>query len=160
VGTDFGRSGAPPPRRVVRRSRAVARPASARRERRPWRPGQWPSVAECALPWRLGCLAAARPETVPPLGPPQPSVAATIVPKDRGRLPDASSGAYAVQVSAQKTKAEAQSSYRALQGKYPAVLGGRDASIRRIDLGEGGIFYRADRTARRGILSLHRILIF
>jgi hypothetical protein len=51
---------------------------------------------------------------------------------------------YAVQVSAQKTEAEAQSSYRALQVKYPAVLGGRDASIRRVDLGEGGIFYRAE----------------
>jgi hypothetical protein len=54
------------------------------------------------------------------------------------------SGAYTVWVSAQKTEAEAQSSYRALQGKYPAVLGGRDASIRRVDLGEGGIFYRAE----------------
>jgi hypothetical protein len=66
------------------------------------------------------------------------------VPKDPGRLPNASSGAYAVWVSAQKTEAEAQSSYRALQGKYPAVLGGRDASIRRVDLGEGGVFYRAE----------------
>ena len=56
----------------------------------------------------------------------------------------ARSGAYVVQVSAQRTEAEAQSSYRALQQKYPTVLGGREANIRRVDLGDkGGIFYRA-----------------
>ena len=56
----------------------------------------------------------------------------------------AASGSYVVQVSAQKSESEAQSSYRALQQKYPAVLGGREANIRRVDLGEkGGIFYRA-----------------
>ena len=54
------------------------------------------------------------------------------------------SGAYVVQVSAQRTEAEAQSSYQALQAKYPGVLGGREANIKRVDLGdEGGVFYRA-----------------
>jgi hypothetical protein len=56
----------------------------------------------------------------------------------------AASGAYVVQVSAQRTEAEAQSSYQALQSKYPSVLGGRNANIRRVDLGDkGGVFYRA-----------------
>ena len=56
----------------------------------------------------------------------------------------APAGAYVVQVSAQRTEVEAQSSYRALQQKYPAVLGSREANIRRVDLGDkGGIFYRA-----------------
>ena len=56
----------------------------------------------------------------------------------------AASGAYVVQVSAQRTEAEAQSSYQALQTKYPAVLGGRSANFRRVDLGDkGGVFYRA-----------------
>lgn len=55
----------------------------------------------------------------------------------------APSGAYVVQVSAQKSESEAQSSYRALQAKYPAVLGGREASIRRVDLGGSGVWYRA-----------------
>lgn len=64
--------------------------------------------------------------------------------KTAARTPVPTAGSYAVQVSAQKSEAEAQSSYRALQQKYPAVLGGRDASIRRVDLGDkGGIFYRA-----------------
>ena len=52
-------------------------------------------------------------------------------------------GAYAVQVSAQKTESDAQASYRALQAKYPAVLGSREASIRRADLGDKGVYYRA-----------------
>jgi hypothetical protein len=51
-------------------------------------------------------------------------------------------GAY-VQVSAQKSEAEAQSSYRAMQQKYPGMLGSREASIRRADLGQAGIWYRA-----------------
>jgi hypothetical protein len=56
----------------------------------------------------------------------------------------AAGGAYVVQVSAQRTEEEAQSSYRALQQKYPAVLGSREANIRRVDLRDkGGIFYRA-----------------
>jgi len=56
----------------------------------------------------------------------------------------AASGAYVVQVSAQRTEAEAQSSYQALQSKYPSVLGGRAANFRRVDLGDkGGVFYRA-----------------
>ena len=56
----------------------------------------------------------------------------------------AASGAYVVQVSAQRTEAEAHSSYQALQAKYPSVLGGRAANFRRVDLGDkGGVFYRA-----------------
>lgn len=62
----------------------------------------------------------------------------------RSPNPPASSGSYVVQVSAQRTEAEAQSSYQALQAKFPSVLGGRSASFRRVDLGDkGGVFYRA-----------------
>ena len=52
-------------------------------------------------------------------------------------------GGYLVQVSSQKNEADAQATYRALQGKYPAVLGSRSASIRRADLGEKGVVYRS-----------------
>jgi cell division septation protein DedD len=48
-----------------------------------------------------------------------------------------------VQLSSQKTEADAQASYRVLQSKYPALLGNRQAIIRRVDLGEKGVFYRA-----------------
>jgi hypothetical protein len=53
------------------------------------------------------------------------------------------SGSYAVQVSSQHSEEEAQSSFRALQAKYPDLLGGREPIIRRADLGAKGIFFRA-----------------
>ncbi len=52
-------------------------------------------------------------------------------------------GSYVVQLSAQRSEEEAQASFRALQAKYPAVLGSRQPLIRRADLGEKGVFYRA-----------------
>lgn len=55
----------------------------------------------------------------------------------------ASGSAYAVQVTSQRSEAEAQSSYQALQAKYPSVLGNRQATIRRADLGDKGTYYRA-----------------
>jgi cell division septation protein DedD len=54
-----------------------------------------------------------------------------------------SSGGYLVQVSSQKNEADAQASYRALQGKYPGVLGPHSSLVKRVDLGEKGVYYRA-----------------
>ena len=51
-------------------------------------------------------------------------------------------GSYLVSVSSQPSEAAAQSSYRVLQGKYPAVLGSRSATIKRAELGEK-VVYRA-----------------
>jgi hypothetical protein len=52
-------------------------------------------------------------------------------------------GQYVVQLASQKTEADAQASYRALQSKFPAVLGSRQALIKRADLGDKGVYYRA-----------------
>jgi hypothetical protein len=52
--------------------------------------------------------------------------------------------AYVVQVASQRTEAEARASYRALQARYPSVLGSRRATITRADLGDKGLFYRAE----------------
>ena len=57
--------------------------------------------------------------------------------------PAATGGGYVVQVSSQKTEADAQASYKALQGKFPTVLGSRAPLIKRADLGDKGVFYRA-----------------
>jgi hypothetical protein len=53
------------------------------------------------------------------------------------------SGGYLVQVSSQRNEADAQASYRALQGKFPSVLGSRAPLIKRADLGDKGVYYRA-----------------
>jgi SPOR domain len=55
----------------------------------------------------------------------------------------AASGSYAVQVSSQRSEAEAQAAFRSLQGKYPDQLGGKQPLIRQVDLGEKGVYYRA-----------------
>jgi hypothetical protein len=52
-------------------------------------------------------------------------------------------GGYLVQVSSQRNEADAQASFRALQGKFPAVLGSRAPVIKRADLGDKGVYYRA-----------------
>jgi SPOR domain len=52
-------------------------------------------------------------------------------------------GNYLVQVSSQRNEADAQASYKALQGKFPAVLGSRPPVIKRADLGDKGVYYRA-----------------
>lgn len=56
--------------------------------------------------------------------------------------PASASGAY-VQVSSQRSEADAKTSYRVLQGKYPGILGSRAPVIRKADLGSKGVFYRA-----------------
>ena len=52
-------------------------------------------------------------------------------------------GGYLVQVSSQRNEADAQASYRALQGKFPSVLGSHSPVIKRADLGDKGVYYRA-----------------
>jgi SPOR domain len=91
-----------------------------------------------------GPAAAPRPRTapvvlegthVPPNKPPASETASA--------APATSGGGYAVQVSSHRSEHEAQSSFRALQAKYPNLVGGRGPIIRRADLGAKGIYYRA-----------------
>ena len=53
------------------------------------------------------------------------------------------SAAYGVQVTSQRSEADAQSAYRSLQAKFPGQLGGHPSVIRRADLGDKGTYYRA-----------------
>ncbi|MGH6770729.1 MAG: SPOR domain-containing protein, partial [Xanthobacteraceae bacterium] len=69
--------------------------------------------------------------------PPAPRVAA--VPRNSGN----GGGGYLVQISSQRSESDARASFRALQGKYPKVLNGRQATVRRADLGTRGVYYRA-----------------
>ena len=56
----------------------------------------------------------------------------------------ATEGRFLVQVSSQKTEADAQASYRALQKKFPDALGSHTPVIKRADLsGDKGTVYRA-----------------
>jgi cell division septation protein DedD len=50
---------------------------------------------------------------------------------------------YLVQVSSQRSEADAQSALRNLQAKFPNILGNQPTTIRRAELGDRGVFYRA-----------------
>jgi hypothetical protein len=58
-------------------------------------------------------------------------------------LPDAAASAgYVVQVSSQRSRAQAEAAYADMQNRYASVLGGLNASVQEADLGERGIYYR------------------
>ena len=61
----------------------------------------------------------------------------------RGTAVEVSSGgAYAVQLTSERSAAEAHASFRTLRAKFPNQLGGREPMVRRTDLGAKGIYYR------------------
>jgi hypothetical protein len=85
--------------------------------------------------------AAGSARTAPPARP--VSVGKPAATKIASTSPAVSGGGYAVQVSSQRNENEVQSSFRALQAKYPKLLGGHEPMVRRADLGEKGVYYRA-----------------
>jgi TIR domain/SPOR domain len=121
-----------------------------------------PVIRESVVPMNVAPSVAApqptavappQPTAVTPPGPAEPKRVKTLA--IRGDPPDGGlpfdkrfpAGGYAVQISSQRTEAEALSAYRAQQAKYPGVLGGREPVIRRADLGDKGVYYRAQTSA-------------
>lgn len=80
------------------------------------------------------------PQSAPAAAPQTRSASLNTQPQD---VAPAASGGYVVQVSSQRSDADARASFKALQGKYPAVLGSRAAVIKKADLGDKGTYYRA-----------------
>lgn len=57
--------------------------------------------------------------------------------------PSATTGGYLVQVSSQRSEADARASFKTLQHKFPSALGSHAPLIKRADLGSRGVYYRA-----------------
>jgi len=75
---------------------------------------------------------------------PSPSAQARApAPTRLASAPASGGGRYLVQVSSQRSEADAESSFRSIQAKYSSVLGGQPHVVRRADLGSRGIYYRA-----------------
>jgi hypothetical protein len=55
----------------------------------------------------------------------------------------AATGGYVVQVSSQRSEADARASFKVLQHKFPSAFGSRTPLIKRADLGSRGVYYRA-----------------
>jgi hypothetical protein len=115
--------GSVPAPRAPTQARAQA-PAPAANAPVSLAPGAAP--APSAAPTRMQTAAA----TTAPAATPAPAASAA-------------TGGYMVQITSQRSEADAQASYRAQQLKFPNVLGSHQPSIRRADLGEKGIYYRA-----------------
>jgi hypothetical protein len=80
--------------------------------------------------------AAATPAT--PSTAPMPLTSASAEPS-----PSVGVGGYSVQVTSQRSEADARAAYRSLQAKFPQQLRGHQAMVRRADLGPKGVYYRA-----------------
>jgi SPOR domain len=87
------------------------------------------------------------PLSLSPQGAPTPAAPAarmaTNAPEPVAPSASTGGGGYLVQVSSQTSEADAQSSYRVLQSKYPNVLGSQAVLIKRVDVNKIGVRYRA-----------------
>ena len=107
-------------------------------------PAPAPSQSKPAKPARGSPLALNPSAEGPDSGSRSGTAPAQPAPYRTAALPSgAEAGNYVVQISSQRSESEAQASFRALQTKYPSVLGTRQPLIRRADLGNKGVYYRA-----------------
>jgi cell division septation protein DedD len=131
-------------------SDAGATPAARQAPARIAAPAAVPAAAPAAAPRATNANASANapmslsPQAAPPAAaaPPAPSRMASTNPTQQA-APVASGGGYVVQVSSQRSEGDAQASFRALQTKFPSVLGSRAPLIKKADLGDKGTYYRA-----------------
>jgi len=120
----------------------AAKPAPAARTTAASPPRNPPSSANASANAPLSLVPQGA-QPAPAAPEPRTRVAATNPAQPPAPGSGASGGGYVVQVSSQRNEADAQASYKALQGKFPAVLGSREPLIKRADLGEKGVYYRA-----------------
>src|SRR5262249_46682105 len=86
---------------------------------------------------------ASRPPAIPPVRPRNiPVTTQQAASAEPTPAPAAAGSGYVVQVSSQKSPAEAQAAFQALQRKYASVLGSMKPSIRKVDLPDRGTYYR------------------
>ncbi|WP_307270408.1 SPOR domain-containing protein [Labrys wisconsinensis] len=120
-------------------------------------PGQAPAAAD--TPDAAAAPPAPRPVAVPPVrpkriaaAPVKPAEAPPAAPAaDQPHMqvasleaspPEATGSGFVVQVSSQKSQADAIAAFQALQRKFPAVVGGMKPSIKKAEVGDKGTFYR------------------
>jgi len=84
-----------------------------------------------------------RAATAAPAAAPRLASVSTSPPGGTAAPSGAAAGGYVVQISSQRSEADAQASFRSLQSKFPSQLGDREAIVRRADLGQKGVFFRA-----------------
>jgi hypothetical protein len=121
---------------------SAAKPSSRAAASSPRAAASNPNTASANTPLALAPQAEASAAPEPPV-----RMAATnptqIVPSAPSTPSSGAAANFLVQISSQRSEADAQASFKALQSKFPSVLGSRAAVIKRADLGDKGVYYRA-----------------
>jgi len=127
---------AAPPPEVANNPRVVTNPAP---------PPPRPAEAQAAAPAHRTTATVSRnaPLSLNPNAPPERAPMRTAAVTAPAAKAAQAAGSYAVQVSSQRSEADAKAAFRSLQAKFPKQLGGREALIHKVDLGAKGTFYRA-----------------
>jgi hypothetical protein len=143
---------------MTRQSNASAAQASRTNSRVASRPPAPAANAPLSLSPDANNAPAAPPEpqarALPPTAPaPPPAPRAAAPPPAPARVASAPAqapvqtsaigGGFMVQVSSQRSQADAESAYRGIQSKYSSVLANQPHQVRRADLGAKGTYYRA-----------------
>jgi cell division protein FtsN len=104
-----------------------------------------PPATRGAVPAPANAPLSLSPDAAPPAAPAADthSRVATTTPGTPPAAAPAASGGYLVQVSSQRNESDAQASFKTLQNKFPSVLGSQTPLIKRADLGDKGVYYRA-----------------
>jgi hypothetical protein len=113
-------------------------------------PSSRPAEARASAPPRQATAPAPKnaPLSLSPDAPAAPAAAAPAPTRTASVAPPAAKtaspagGAY-VQLSSQRSEAEAQAALRTMQAKYASQLGGKQTSIHKVELGAKGTYYRA-----------------
>jgi cell division septation protein DedD len=108
----------------------------------PARPGASGPQGQLEEPARPPASVPVRTASIPSASNPLPVSAAAPAAAPTPTPSAATSGNFVVQLASQKSEADAQASFRALQSKYPSVLAGRQPLIKRADLGDRGTYFR------------------
>jgi len=119
--------------------------AQAAAASRPTTPPAVPKAATASAARNSGPISLEPQSSEPAAAPPARTRTAAAPPPSTRSAPEATesaAGGFLVQLSSQKSEAEAQSSFRSLQAKFPNELGDLQPIIRRADLGSKGVFYR------------------
>lgn len=117
---------------------AAAAPATPARAQPP---AQRTSTTAPASTASMGAPSANAPVSLSPQT--QPPSASAERQKVAAISPAAVTGGAYVQVSSQKSEADAKASFKSIQSKYASILGSRTASIHKADIAGKGTFYRA-----------------
>jgi len=140
---------APAPARAAPAPRVAAAPArpapdtsADAEERVPAAPARSAQPSRPAAPASGNAPLSLNPNGAPSRAAPAPAPARTASVPPQTPATASGAGNY-VQLSSQRSEGEAQAAFRSLQGKFPDQLGGRQPSIRKVDLGAKGTYYRA-----------------